>query len=82
MIGGLFTADMLAKATVEILPGQYRPEDVRVYVEKIDGKWLAVAFVDQNRVRVVLAISHGQSRSHATSDAMNKATERVTVKMH
>lgn len=81
-MAGLFTTEMLAKAKAEILPGQYKPEDVRVYAEKIDGRWFAVAFVDQDRVRVVLAVGHGNSSSQAHSDAMTKAMERVAVKMH
>lgn len=65
------------RKAVNVEPGQYKPEQLRAFAEKIDGVWCAAAFVELPERRIVMAVSSGKKSKQVIRDVMTKAIERL-----
>ena len=72
-----FDKECKDRQTVSVSPGQYKPEQLRAFAEKIDGVWYAAAFVELPERRIVMAVSSGKKSKQVIRDLMTKAIERL-----
>lgn len=56
---------------------KYKVESLQAYAEKIEGTWIAAAYIDTEDKRVVFAISHGKKMKVVLREVMTNAIKRV-----
>ena len=57
---------------------KYSTEDLRGYAEKIEGMWIAAAYIDINDdERMVFAVARGKKMKPTLRRAMSNGIERV-----
>lgn len=73
----LFDKECAERQAVNVAPGQYAPEQLRAFAEKIDGAWYAAAFVELPESRIVMAVSSGKKSKQVIREVMAKAIDRL-----
>lgn len=56
---------------------KYKVEDLQGFAEKIEGLWIAAAFIDLEDTRMVFAISKGSKMKPTLREAMTNAIRRI-----
>lgn len=69
--------DIPTLTDVELKDLTCKPEEIRAYAQNIDGAWIACAFVDRGKTRIVLAIHQGKSRDKVLREVVDLAIERT-----
>lgn len=73
----LFDKECAERQAVNVAPGQYAPEQLRAFAEKIDGVWYAAAFVELPEKRIVMAVSSVKKSKQVIRDVMAKAIDSL-----